>query len=204
MPSPFLRLRRYLPAAVLLSAIAGPGFAAEAPPALAGVWILDAAKSDHADEMIPRMSGGRRPRAGRIGGMGGGPRGVPREGRPDGERRDRPRGPEMRLMVRPPDSLLIEQTDSTVALFEHGSPIEVLVVGPPQDRAATVEPEALHINATWSGRRLVALREDGPGGRASQQLVVSDDGRSFTLTLRREPDDDRPPIEMRRVYRRAE
>jgi hypothetical protein len=105
-------------------------------------------------------------------------------------------------MIRPPTSLLIEQTDSTVVLFAQGLPIEVLVVGLPQDKAGTVEPGAPHITATWSEHRLLTLREDDRGGRATQQFVLSADGRSFTLTLRREPRDDTPPLEIRREYRR--
>jgi hypothetical protein len=181
-------------------------------PTLAGVWTLDVEKSDSAREKMEAMrsSGGRGMRGGLGGGMGGGPmRGGGGGSRPprgpdpgSGEGRRHARGPEMRLMVRPPASLLIEQTDSTVVLFEQGLPIEVLVVGLPQDKAGTVEPEATHINASWSGARLLALREDERGGRAAQELALSADRKVLTLTLRREPRDDAPPIEIRRVYRR--
>ncbi len=105
-------------------------------------------------------------------------------------------------MMRPPASMLIKQTDSTVVLFEQGLPIEVLVLGLPQDKAGTVEPDALHITASWSGRRLLTLREDERGGRATQLFALSPDGKSFTLTLRREPRDDMPPFEIKREYRR--
>jgi len=183
------------------------------PPTLAGVWTLDLEKSDSAREKMEAMRppGGRGMRGGFGGGMGGGPtRGGIGGGRPprgpegEGEGRRHARGPEMRLMMRPPASLLIEQTDSTVVLFEQGLPIEVLVVGLPQDKAGTVEPEATHINASWSGARLLALREDERGGRAAQELALSADGKVLTLTLRRESRDDTPALEIRRVYRRED
>ena len=192
------------------------------PPSLAGVWTLDVEKSDSAREKMEalRRAGGRGSRGGMDGGMGGGMGGGPGGGgmrggmgggRPrrgpgdvpgNGDPRERQRGPEMRLMTRPPASMLIEQTDSTVVLFEQGLPIEVLVIGLPQDKAGTVEPEAVHIPASWSAARLLALREDERGGRAAQQFALSADGRSLTLTLRREPRDDTPPLEIRREYRR--
>lgn len=200
-----------------LSARAAPPDSA-GTPTLAGVWTLDVGKSDSAEE---KMAATRRAdRGGRRGGMGGGMRGGrpgggmpggmgrggpprgPGDGPPEGERRERPNDPEMRLMMRPPASMLIEQTDSTVVLFEQGLPIEVLVLGLPQDRAGTVEPAAPHIVASWSGNRLLTLREDARGGRATQQFALNADGRSLTLTLRREPRDDTPPIEIRREYRR--
>jgi hypothetical protein len=105
-------------------------------------------------------------------------------------------------MMRPPASMLIEQTDSTVILFEQGLPIEVLVIGLPQDKAGTVEPAAVHLTASWSAGRLLTLREDDRGGRATQQFALSPDGKSLTLILRREPRDDRPVLEIRREYRR--
>lgn len=201
----------------VLSTILTPSARGAAPdspatPTLAGVWTLDVAKSDKAEEKMAAArraaGGGRRGmgggmRGGGPGGMGrGGPPRGPGEGPPEGERRERPNDPEMRLMMRPPASMLIEQTDSTVVLFEQGLPIEVLVLGLPQDKAGTVEPTALHIVASWSGNRLLTLREDARGGRATQQFALSADGRSLTLTLRREPRDDAPPIEIRREYRR--
>ena len=186
------------------------------PPKLAGVWTLDAGKSDSAREKMQAMRPpeDRGMRGGFGGGMGGGPvpggmgggrrpRGSGRDPG-EGEGRRPPRGPEMRLIMQPPASVLIEQTDSTVVLFEQGLPIEVLVVGLPQDKAGTVEPEATHINASWSGARLLALREDERGGRAAQELALSADRKVLTLTLRREPRDDAPPLEIRRVYRRED
>lgn len=209
--------------AILATVVTLPAHAAEpessGPPTLAGVWTLDVEKSDSARERMEAMrrAGGRGPAGGmggsmrgggrRGGGMPGGmgrggpPRG-PGEGPGEGEPRERPRDPEQRLMMRPPASILIEQTDSTVVLFEQGLPIEVLVIGLPQDKAGAVEPQAPHITATWSGGRLLTLREDDRGGRATQQFALSPDGMSFTLTLRREPRDDTPPLEIKRQYRR--
>jgi hypothetical protein len=115
---------------------------------------------------------------------------------------ERSNDPEQRLMMRPPASMLIEQTDSTVVLFEQGLPIEVLVIGLPQDKAGTVEPAAPHIVASGAGARRLTLREDARGGRATQQFTLSPDGKSLTLILRREPRDDRPVLEIRREYRR--
>ena len=211
--------------ALLSTVCAFPARAAEqesaASPTLAGAWKLDIDKSDNAQEKMQAMrdSGGRGPRGGGMGGgfgggggggmrggvwSGGRSRGGPGEGPDDSAARDRQRGPEMRLITKPPSSMLIEQTDSTVVLFEQGLPIEVLVVGPPQDKAGTVDPEAPHITASWSGSRLLTLREDERGGRATQQFALSADGKSFTLTLRREPRDDAPALEIRREYRRED
>jgi hypothetical protein len=214
--------------ALLSTVYAFPARASEqesaASPMLAGAWKLDVGKSDNAQEKMQAMrgSGGRGPRGGGMGGgfggggggmrgggmrggMGGGrPRGGPGEGPDDSAARDRQRGPEMRLIMKPPASMLIEQTDSTVVLFEQGLPIEVLVVGPPQDKAGTIDPEAPHITASWNGSRLLTLREDERGGRATQQFALSADGKSFTLTLRREPRDDAPALEIKREYRRED
>ena len=206
-------------AAFFATAVALPAHAAEpdssAAPTLAGVWTLDVKKSDSAQEKMEAMR--REGSGGRRGGMGGGVRGGggpgggmgrggaqrgPREGPDQGAPRERPNDPERRLMMRPPASMLIEQTDSTVVLFEQGLPIEVLVVGLPQDRAGTVEPAAPHITASWSAGRLLTLREDDRGGRATQQFALSPDGKSLTLILRREPREDRPVLEIRREYRR--
>lgn len=215
---PWYRPLLWSAVAILAAFIALPSSAAapdtSGTPTLAGVWKLDVQKSDSAQEMMEAMrrSRGRGPRGGMGGGMGGGamrggmgggrpPRG-PSEGPGEGDARERPRGPEMRLMMRPPASMLIEQTDSTVVLFEQGLPIEVLVIGLPQGKASTVDPDAPHVTASWSGRRLLTLREDERGGRATQQFALSADGKSFTLTLRREPRDDMPPLELKREYRR--
>jgi hypothetical protein len=210
--------------AILATVVTLPVHTAEpetsGPLTLAGVWTLDVEKSDSAQEKMEalRRAGGRGPGGGMGGGMRGGgrrgggmpggigrgrpPRG-PGEGPGEGEPRERPRDPEQRLMMRPPASILIEQTDSTVVLFEQGLPIEVLVIGLPQDKAGAIEPGAIHIPASWSAGRLLALREDDRGGRATQQFALSADGRSLTLTLRREPREDGvPPLEIRREYRR--
>src|SRR4029077_19967438 len=154
------------------------------------------------------MGGGRRGGGGwGGGGMGGGgwrPPGGPGD-EPGGERGERgPRGPEMRLIMKPPASMLVEQSDSTIVLYEQGLPIEVLVLGAPQNRADAVDKEAPHIPASWSASRLTAIREDERGGRATQTFALAADGRSFTLTLRREPRDDRPALEIRREYRRED
>jgi hypothetical protein len=196
--------------------------ASPAPPTLAGAWKLDVEKSDNAQEKMESMrrSGGRGPRGGWGGGWGGGgwggggmrgggwgggrSRGGPGGSPNDSAARDRQRGPEMRLMMKPPASMLIEQTDSTVVLFEQGLPIEVLVVGLPQNKAGAIDPEAMHITASWSGNRLLTLREDERGGRETQQFALSADGKSFTLTLRREPRDEMPAFEMKREYRRED
>ena len=209
--------------AILAIVVTLPVHAAEpdsgGPPTLAGVWTLDVEKSDSAQEKMEAMrrAGGRGSRGGMGGGMRGGGRrgggmpggmgrgGPPRgpgEGPGEGETRERPGDPEHRLMMRPPASILIEQTDSTVVLFEQGLPIEVLVIGLPQDRAGAVEPGAPHITASWSAGRLLTLREDDRGGRGTQQFALSADGKSFTLTLRREPRDGATTLELKRVYRR--
>jgi len=199
------------PIAVLALIFAVPTHAA-APdsshtPTLAGVWTLDVGKSDSAEEKLAAMrrSGAGWQRTTRVGREGGGIPGERSRGGPGGgvdERRERPNDPERRLMMRPPASMLIEQTDSTVVLFEQGLPIEVLVIGLPQDRAGTVEPGAPHVVATWSTGRLLTLREDDRGGRAVQQFALSPDGKTLSLILRREPRDDRPVLEIRREYRR--
>lgn len=208
--------------ALLAALVAAPVRAASpdstGTPSLAGVWTLDVKKSDSAQEKMEatrragggpggRMGGGRRggggPGGGMPGGMGrGGPPRGPGEGPGEGEPRDQSNDPERRLTMRPPASMLIEQTDSTIVLFEQGLPIEVLVIGLPQDKAGTVEPEAPHIVASWSGGRLFTLRQDERGGRATQQFTLSPDGKSLTLIVRREPRDDRPAFEIRREYRR--
>lgn len=220
VPSSLPRCRPLLwGAAALLAAFVSlpPSAAAEDAPrdtTFAGLWKLDVGKSDHAETMggmrgpggRGSWGGGARPTGGGMpGGMGGRPPGGPGDGPSERGPGRRPRGPESRLMMQPPDTLLIEQTDSTVVLIERGLPIEVLVIGLPQGKAGTVDPEAPHITASWSGKRLLALREDERGGRASQQFALSADGRSLTLILRREPRDaEMPPIELKREYRRDE
>ncbi|HKQ57716.1 MAG TPA: hypothetical protein VJY35_07590 [Candidatus Eisenbacteria bacterium] len=185
--------------------------AADAPdvPRLAGTWKLDAGKSESAIKKIEasrgrstwghqRTVGG--PRVGRDSVNMVAPREATQGARPDAP----PPGvrtPELRLMTRPPDTLVIEQTDSTVVLFARGAPLEVLVIGLPQDKAGSVAPEAVHIPATWSDGRLLALRQDDRRARASQKFELSADGRTLTLTVAREPyEDGVPPLELRRVY----
>lgn len=222
-PSPRRRLF-WIAAAILPAFAALAAHAADAPPpvpSLAGVWSYDAAKSDSAQQKMDTMrpqGRGTRGGGGWGGGMGGGRRGGGWSGagmgggggRPPGGPGDEPRGerdlrgPEMRLIMKPPASMLVEQTDSTIVLYEQGLPIEVLVLGLPQNRAGTVGPEAPHIPASWSANRLTAIREDERGGRATQQFALAADGKSFTLTLRREPRDDRPALEIRREYRRED
>jgi len=220
-------------AIALVSAFAALPAAAQAPaPAssLAGVWNYEAAKSDSAQQKMEAMrpqggGGGRRGGGGWGGGMGGGGGrrggggwggaggggmggggGRPPRGPGDESSGDRggARGPEMRLIMKPPTSMLVEQTDSTIVLYEQGLPIEVLVLGAPQNRADAVDKEAPHVPASWSGARLTAIREDERGGRATQTFAIAADGKSFTLTLRREPRDDRPALEIRREYRRED
>jgi hypothetical protein len=221
---PWYRPLLWSAVAILAAFIALPASAA-APDSsgtttLAGLWKLDVKNSDSAQDKLQgmRRSGGRgswegggRPHGGGMGGggmrggMGGGrpPRGAG-EGPGEGGPGDRPRSPETRLMMQPPASLLIEQTDSTIVLIEKGLPIEVLVVGLPQGKASTVEPDVPHVTASWTGKSLLALREDERGGRATQEFTISADGKSFTLILRREPRDDRPAMELKREYRRDE
>jgi hypothetical protein len=186
---------------------------APALPRLAGTWKLDVEKSESAIKKIEASRGrGSWGHQRRMGGSLVGrdsvdlvpPREATRRSRPDAPPPGT-RTPELRLMTRPPDSLVIEQTDSTVVLFARGAALEVLVIGLPQDKAGSVEPGAVHIPATWSDGRLLALRQDERRARASQKFELSADARTLTLTVAREPyEDGVPPLELTRVYVREE
>ena len=181
-----------------------------AAPTLAGAWRLDVEASDSArkkmDATRNRGTWGHQ-RTHRGGGMRDVPVDlVPPRGALDGAHHDSlAASPELRLMMRPPGRLAIEQTDSTVVLLAGGMPLEVLVVGLPQDKAGTVAPGAVHVPAAWSAGRLLAVRQDERRARASQRLELSPDGRTLTLTVAREPyEDDVPPLELKRIYVREE
>jgi hypothetical protein len=108
----------------------------------------------------------------------------------------------MRLLARPPATLLIEQVDGTVVLSENGDAIEVLVLATADSAAAAVEHAAPHVHAEWKAGRLLAEREDPRGGRASQRFELNPAGDTLTLTVRREGAGGRPPLELARIYHR--
>lgn len=125
-------------------------------------------------------------------------------------------------MGQPPVTLLIEQTDGTVVLSENGLAIEVLIIGARHAEtsqetaaestanrrsdsvAASVEPEAPHRRAAWTGGQLLAERDDPRGGHASQRFAVSPDHKTLTLIVGREGRQGMRALELRRVYRRYE
>jgi hypothetical protein len=143
-----------------------------------------------------RHGGGEGGESGRQGEEGtsgsGGPEGAP----PDGRSAD----PMMRSLARPPLTMLVEQTDSTVVLSERGQTIEVITLGDVATAAAAVEPESPHVQAKWRGTDLVAERTSDRGGKMSQTFELSKDAKQLIVITHRDSRGDRPAIDLKRVY----
>ncbi len=161
--------------------------------ALAGHWKLNKEQSDDPSELRPQGRGGRG--GGRGGGFGGGP-----SGGPGGDRGGRPGGPG--------DS---GDGPSKLAIV-HGADEIVVTDGRGRERSyctdgceSTVEgPRGDEINesAQWTGEALV-VSSNGSRGESTETFRINADGQ-LEIIHERPESEDRPAIELRRVYDRVE
>jgi len=206
-------------AAVLVALATRPAAAGE-PPKLGGYWQLDLKESETLEQKLDAMraSGGMPPgggwHGGGYGGHGGGPPmggsgghhggygghgGGPPEG---GAAHDSTRGSSMRELAHPAMSLRIEPGDDTFVLSERGRPLEVLVIGDAAT-AEAIQPDAPHAQSHWKGKHLVAELIGPGGGKMTQDYELTDDGNKLIVHTRLEGREGRPPLELKRVYNRA-
>lgn len=158
-----------------------------------GAWKLDREASD--------MAGMRGGMGGRRGGMGGGMGGPPPGGEmggppPDGERRaGGPRGRMGRF-------LRIEQTPAYVTVADSAGATmrEVALGDAPKGNDGEGVPVA---SGRWSGHKLEVVGSLPNGRMYSETWSLSDDGKTLTIVSKTEARDDRPAMEMKRVYRRV-
>ena len=210
-----------------LSPVAGADSAPKATPQLGGIWKLNEKQSESWAQKMgatrgpgggersmgggPPMGGGgwgggsgRGGRGGGWGGRGGGarPEGGPPGGGPEGGGgpRDSTRGREMRWLQEPPTTLLIEQTDSTVVLSENGVTIQVLAFAVADTSRSTQAPGPQRFTARWQGAHLEAERTGFGGRRRTETFELGKDGKSLAIITKLEGSNDRPPVELRRVY----
>jgi hypothetical protein len=154
-------------------------------------------------------------RHGGGGGWGGG--GGEGRGGPDGEGGSadgegasphqgggRGQGGDMRDLFRPPMTMLIEQTDSTLVMSERGQTLQVLALGDPKIVGAAIEPDVPHSSARWKGSSLIAERQTRRGGKLTQTYSLDGAGKTLTIVTRIEPQGQGPTIELKRVYDRYE
>ena len=143
-----------------------------------------------------RRGGGEGGESGRPGGNGGPGSGGPEGAPPDGRAAD----PMMRSLARPPLTMLVEQTDSTIVLSERGQTIEVITLGNAATAASAVEPEAPHVQAKWRGADLVAERTSDRGGKMTQTFELSKDAKRLIVITHRDSRGERPALDLKRVY----
>ncbi|HEY2954157.1 MAG TPA: hypothetical protein VGK89_02770 [Candidatus Eisenbacteria bacterium] len=195
-----------------------PARAADSHPTaqLGGLWNLDLKESETLQQKMEEMrrsGGGWRGGGGRWGGAGGGPplgggsggyggRGGHRSEGDGSEEGRGPRNPEMRDLAQPPMSLMIEPGDSTFILSERGRTLQVLVLGD-LAAAASIQPDAPHAQARWNGDHLTTERTGARGGKITQEFELDDKGQKLTIHTRVEGRSGRPPLELKRVYRRS-
>jgi len=211
--------------AVLAAAPLLPTLAADKPPDFGGLWLLDTNESETLQQKMDamRQSGGGPPGGGGWhgggGGMGGGMGGHHghggggggyggggggyggQHGGGGGGERDSTRAQMMNDLAHPAMSLVIEPGDDAYVLSERGRALEVLVLN--DTTGSSIEPDALHLQAHWKGKHLIA-EKTGPRGTMTQDYELSGDGKKLTVNTKLEGREGRPPLELKRVYNRSE
>jgi hypothetical protein len=109
----------------------------------------------------------------------------------------------MRELSNPPLVMLIEDVDSLFILSERGETRQVLVLGD-MALAASTYPDAPHVAAKWSGKRLVSEAPTRRGGSLRSEYRLAADGRELVVKLTLESPDGMPGISLERVYVRDE
>ena len=150
--------------------------------------------------------------AGRGGGYGGGGGGGDQSGAGgDGEsggggggESGQARFSVMQLVARPPLSLAIDQTDTSVVFEERGRVIETLQFAGKAPESGG-EPDASPVlPAKWHGRSLVAESSGRNGRKLEQSLELSKDTNELIVTMRIESSQNPQPVELKRIYDRDE
>jgi hypothetical protein len=158
--------------------------------------------------------GGGGERGGPGGGQGGGPGGGPGGGR-------------MQL----PTDMVVELGDSELVVSERGLPVRKLEFGafkpagaatppdaakpadappsggPPNGSPAAASPAADSaplLAAHWEGARIVSQFENRRGGKMQETWELSKDGKQLIIKTAVPATDQRPGIEIKRVYDRVE
>jgi hypothetical protein len=135
---------------------------------------------------------------------GGGPDGGPPGGGPEaagsGVPRDSTRAREMQWLQQPPTTLLIEQTDSTVVLSENTVTLQVLAMAAPDTSRSAQAPGPQRFAARWHGARLEAERTGFGGRKRTETFELAKDGKSLVIVTKLDGGNDRPSIELKRVY----
>jgi hypothetical protein len=152
---------------------------------LAGAWRLDRAASD------------RPPQSGRRGHGGAAPDGVKHDKR-DGDQRGRD-GKRPRRLGR---YLRIEQTATALLVADSSGALmrEIVLGDTPQTKHADDAPV---MTGAWQGSSLEVSATAPNGKKHVEVWQVGDDGKTLTITVRREARGDKPAREMKRVYRRT-
>ena len=144
---------------------------------------------------------------GGYGGGGGDASGAGGEGEPGGgagAESGPARSSVMQLVARPPLSLAIDQTDTSVVFEERGRVIETLVFAGKVPEPST-EPGASPVwPAKWHGRSLVAESPSRNGRKLEQSLELSKDTNELIVTMKIESSQNPQPIELKRTYDRDE
>lgn len=188
-------------ALVLVLALAGAAFADDAPttapahPDLSGHWVLN----EKASEM-PHFGGGHDGPGGGHGGPGGGRHGN--RGGGDGSR------PEVRSSMMLPNDMVVELYDDTLMVSERGLAVRKLAFGGGKDALKAASgaqaggPEV--IAAHWDKSRVVSQVPGRRGGTVSETWELSKDGQQLVVKTELPAMGDRPGVEIKRVYDRAE
>src|SRR5580765_3847122 len=141
------------------------------------------------------------------GGMGGGAEGGGDAAEGDGAAggSEPPRHPEMQMLMRPPLSLAIDQTDTSVVFEERGRVIETLIFAGRAPEPDTEPGAPPTWRAKWRGQHLVAESPSRNGRKLEQSLELSNDAKELIVTTTIENSQaGSGPIELRRIYDRDE
>ena len=187
-------------------------------PRLAGTWKLNAEKSDRPEEAIREAtrpedpvnpgkgfsSGGGRPRVGRsgaaAGSRGGAEAGATGGGRAGGGTGGGAGTGPLMLYVRPMPQLIVEQTDSTLAISD---PTGIPRTLHPDGRKVSepmLNEEQLELSAKWKSGRLLLERKLGTIGTIKETYLVDPATRQLIVLVNVSSPQLARAVELRRVY----
>jgi hypothetical protein len=105
-------------------------------------------------------------------------------------------------LANPPAMLDIDQRDSIVVLSDQGRMVRDLwLLGSPDEKLQS-DPREMY--AQWVGQRLQAEGTGPRGGKVTETYELSKDGKHLIITTRLEARENRPAIDLKRVYDRYE
>ena len=197
---------------LLLSLAARAENAGAARPDLSGHWVLNAQKStlpQPGDRGAGRFGRGTSGDAGSGGGMprvrgsGGGRRWPGAGGGGDAQDGDRGGQPGFGGRAGLPAEFVVELGDSDLTVSVRGLAVRRLEFGAVRPQAApgdTVPTLAAH----WQGARLVSEMESRRGGAVEESWELSPDAGELVVTTRLPAIGERPGMQIKRVYERAE